>query len=293
MFELKTILVPIDFSERSAAAAEHAAVMAEHFDARLIFLHAVPPGPYEHGVFELGYSPASIWPDPQEIEEKLSEQMEDLIKKTARGRQVKSIVAWGDPTAKVEATALAESADLILMPTHGYGPFRRFALGSVTNKVLHDLSLPVFTGAHVEGPHHVPTGPYKTIACAVDLRPHSMDVLRWAQGFSQSWDASLHVIHAAPCMEKIPVGEHLPADLPDTIVRLKKEETQKLMEQVGASGDLHVECEDPVAFVVSVVEELEADILIIGRSSDDSLIGRLRTESGAIIREAPCPVISI
>ena len=37
------------------------------------------------------------------------------------------------------------------MPTHGLGKLRRFILGSVTAKVLHDLEAPVLTGAHVEG----------------------------------------------------------------------------------------------------------------------------------------------
>ena len=36
------------------------------------------------------------------------------------------------------------------MPTHGYGPFRRFILGSNTAKVLHDADCPVWTGVHVE-----------------------------------------------------------------------------------------------------------------------------------------------
>ena len=56
MLKLQKILVPVDFSERSTAAAEHAVVMAERFNSELIFLHAVPPGPYEHGFFEGGFS---------------------------------------------------------------------------------------------------------------------------------------------------------------------------------------------------------------------------------------------
>ena len=45
-----------------------------------------------------------------------------------------------------------ESPDqtVILMPTHGYGPFRRFILGSNTAKVLHDADCPVWTGVHLE-----------------------------------------------------------------------------------------------------------------------------------------------
>jgi hypothetical protein len=45
--------------------------------------------------------------------------------------------------------------------------------------------------------------------------------------------------------------------------------------------------------VRSVVEDSRADLLIIGRASGKGIVGRLRTHSYALIRESPCPVISI
>ncbi|MGA8595805.1 MAG: universal stress protein [Bryobacteraceae bacterium] len=47
----------------------------------------------------------------------------------------------GDPAAAIVKCAQAEQVDLIMMPTHGYGPYRKFLLGSVTAKVLHDSDL--------------------------------------------------------------------------------------------------------------------------------------------------------
>ena len=41
-FNPKTILVPVDFSDRTEAEAEHAVNIAKHFGARLIFLHVLP-----------------------------------------------------------------------------------------------------------------------------------------------------------------------------------------------------------------------------------------------------------
>ena len=48
MFKAKDILVPVDFSERSTAAAEHAVSMAERFDSNLTFVHVIPRTPYGH-----------------------------------------------------------------------------------------------------------------------------------------------------------------------------------------------------------------------------------------------------
>ncbi|MBI1356911.1 MAG: hypothetical protein GC160_21435 [Acidobacteria bacterium] len=294
MFRLKKILVPIDFSERSTAAAEHAAAIAGRFDAELIFQHVVPPGPYEHGFIEGGYSPASVWPDREEMEARLLDQMQALVTKTAGGREVIQVVSWGDPAAEIERLAEHEQVGLIVMPTHGYGPFRRFALGSVTTKALHDLRFPVLTGAHVPEP---PTAakPYELVVCAVDLGPHSSVVLRWAAGFAKAWDAELLVVHAAPALDATPAdGQYFPADLRQSVIRDKTAEIQELLDGIGVAGArIDVDCAATVRYVVEAVQESRADALVIGRSADDSLLGRLRADSSALIREAPCPVISV
>ena len=295
MFSLRKLLVPVDFSERSTAAAEHAAAMAARFDSELIFQHVVPPGPYEHGFVEGGYNVGSVWPSRDEMEERLLEQMRELIAKTARGRAVEPVISWGDPIAEIEKMAGREQVDLIMMPTHGYGPFRRFALGSVTTKVLHDLAFPVFTGAHVEELPESDDTPYEVVVCAIDLRPHSEEVLRWAWGFTQAWDADMIVVHAAPSVDGIPTeGRSAPAGLRESVNRERTAQIEEMLAKIGASAArIDVDCADPVRYVLESTKASVADILIIGRSGDDSLMGRLRADSAALIREAPCPVISI
>ncbi len=62
----------------------------------------------------------------------------------------------GDPAQVITAFAHTQGVDLIMMPTHGYGPFRRLLLGSVTAKVLHDAECPVWTAVHMaKAPHRV------------------------------------------------------------------------------------------------------------------------------------------
>src|ERR1035438_1854787 len=59
-------------------------------------------------------------------------------------------VVEGDPAGQIVDYARDHDIGLIVMATHGYGPFRRFLLGSVTAKVLHDAGCPVWTGPHLE-----------------------------------------------------------------------------------------------------------------------------------------------
>ncbi len=292
--ELKKILVPVDFSDRSLAAAHHAAAMARRFGSELVFLHVVPPGPYEHGIFGIGYTASSVWPSQEEIEERIGVQLQELVHKAAGGLSTDAEVSWGAPAAKIEEMANHEQVDLIMMPSHGFGPFRRFILGSVTTKVLHDLSCPVFTGAHVADVPSNDSAPYHRVACAIDLSPHSEAVLRWAAGFALAWGAALHVIHAAPALDAIPPEIHpLPANFHDTVVRLKIDQVNELVSRVGCEATVHVECDSVIGYVTDVSQRAKVDLLVIGRSLDESLIGRLRTYSSALIREAPCAVVSI
>ena len=62
----------------------------------------------------------------------------------------------GEPAREIVDFAAANQVDLVMMPTHGYGPFRQLLLGSVAAKVLHD--------AHVPGVDHGPFRARRRIA---------------------------------------------------------------------------------------------------------------------------------
>ena len=53
------------------------------------------------------------------------------------------VVTAGDPAQAIVDTAANEHADLIVMATHGYTGVRRWALGSVADKVLHASATPL------------------------------------------------------------------------------------------------------------------------------------------------------
>jgi nucleotide-binding universal stress UspA family protein len=136
MFEIKKLLVPVDFSPRSEAAAKHAAAIAGHFGAEILFLYAVPHGPYEHGLFDAGFNAGAVWPAAEEIESAVAQQLTAFMDRTAPNAKRFAQVASGGAAEKIREAAEQEQVDLIIMPTHGYGPFRRFILGSVTQVLL-------------------------------------------------------------------------------------------------------------------------------------------------------------
>ncbi len=294
MLNLKTILVPVDFSEASLNALEHGVAMASRFDANLILTHVIAPLPAEYAAFDGGAYVGAIWPSRVDLEGEVKERIDALVDRLKSERPTEKVVLHGDPAKEIAKFTRERQIDMVMMPSHGYGPFRRFILGSVTAKVLHDVPCPVFTGAHIPEVTPFNPEPYKRIACAVDLKEHSEAVLQWAWRFAQKWEEDLIVIHAAPRMKTGGAyGNWCPPNLETAVVESAKQHTAELLQKVGCKAEVHVACADPVQYVRSIADEGYADVLVIGRTLDEGMLGRLRTHAYALIREAPCPVISV
>jgi nucleotide-binding universal stress UspA family protein len=178
--------------------------------------------------------------------------------------------------------------DLIALPTHGHGPFRRFILGSVTAKVLHDADCPVWTGVHLEQAPKVGSIVFRSLVCALDLGPQSRKALAWAAAMAGEFKARLTLVHALPCIESRP-GEYFDQELVADLAKSAREELEKLR----AEAELVVEGGDAPHVVCGAAESRQADLLVIGRGSAAGMFGRLRTNAYAIIRQSPCPVVSV
>ena len=179
-----------------------------------------------------------------------------------------------------------------MMPTHGYGPFRRLLLGSVTAKTLHDAHCPVWTSAHVLKGAGMFAG-YHNVLCAVDLSSNSLPLLRWAYEFAAEQQVRLKLVHA------IPFGPFLAGlDIEGAVFRsalfeTAKQEAVKLQDKAGTDLETVLEEGEVAAAIRKVAEESGADLIIIGRGVIQETLGRMRTNVYSIIRDSPCPVISI
>lgn len=280
MITFQRILFPVDFSPQDHEAAPFVKAMAERFHSEVVLLHVAELTP---GGFEI--------PDWNPAQQK-SEQLSQHLAAELAGPCVRRTVIAGDPAQEIANYAQEQNIDLIMMPTHGYGPFHRFLLGSVTAKVLHDTDRPVWTGVHTEqlwSSHHEP---WRRFLCAVDADPRDAPLLHWAVQFSREQKAELQVVHALPAAEPIPAGDEPPA-LRGFLLDIAEQRISDLQSEAGTEVDILLRfgrVEDVVRYAASAQK---ADLILIGRGVLQSALGRLRSAAYAIIREAPCPVISI
>jgi nucleotide-binding universal stress UspA family protein len=290
MASLSRILVPVEFSPRCLGAVQYAEALACHFKAEIILLHVVLPPMANYSSFEaMAYSSA-----------------EDLARETATQRKldlgalsckapggVGRIVALGDPARLICETAAAENCGLIVMPTHGYGPFRRFLLGSVTAKVLHDAICPVFTSPHMENAPDYEAITFNHILCAVDLGLHSREVVAWAADFAREYGSALQIVHAISAAATRLGGYYFDPDFAIELTRHASERIELMREELNIKASVQIDAGETATVVANAAQCARASVLVIGRGSTPRAHGHLPTSAYAIVRESPCPVITI
>ncbi len=289
MQSLSKILLPTDFSERSAGAARYARMLAGRFGGEILLLHVLTPPQYEFGALDIGGSMLNeLYRNQAAIARR---EIESFLTDELAGLNVRRLVLEGDPARQIVEFAHRERADIIVMPTHGYGPFRRFILGSNTAKVLHDADCPVWTGVHLEESLKGDEAPLASVLCAVDLGAQSSKTLFWAALLARGFGARLTLVHATAA-DPDP-GDNSEVNWRVDVGAAAEQELMRLQRFVGVEADLIIEPGDPAAVICSAARRVEAGVVVIGRGSAAGVFGRLRTNAYAIIRQSPCPAVSV
>lgn len=262
MFPLKRILFPVDFSRRARGAAAYVEALAGRFQAELILLHVVEPANYNRTLAE----------EPEVTRQSFL----DFFGPDLKYLRVETLVEHGEAAHKIVECAVARNVDLIMMPTQGLGMYRRLIIGSSVAKVLHDADCPVWTGVHLEDSPPLEKVHTERVLCAVDLQRPSAKVLHWAGQLAKEYQAELTLLHVTPG--------------PDPEAATALEELQR---QAGFPAALQLREGDPAKTVAQAARDLRADLLVIGRRAETGLLGRLEVTAYSIIRDSPCPVVSV
>jgi nucleotide-binding universal stress UspA family protein len=174
---------------------------------------------------------------------------------------VKRLLVDGEPAQVITEYVAAERVDLIMMPTRGCSAFRRFLLGSVTAKVLHDVTCPVWTSSHIIDDHSALFVMPKVIVCATDLTPEGRVVLPWASEMAAELHARVVVVHAIPSLQSNPETYYLEGDLRIDLIAEAHAGILKLRrESRTPDAEIRVEGGSVASVVHSAVEDTKADL---------------------------------
>jgi nucleotide-binding universal stress UspA family protein len=282
------ILFPVDFSERSRAAAPFVLSMALRHKAGVALIHVIQPPPPMYGGMNTVY-PETF--DYTEARGSLLERLNEFGAAELPKIEVVTVVDIGDPASVISDYAQNNGVDLIAMPTHGYGAFRRALLGSVTAKVLHDVTIPVWTSAHAPEASHRAHPQPRHILAAIDPDKGARHTLDAAVAIAKETEATLDIVTAVS--EGLIAPGMADAKLEELLIEGTRKELAKLQYEAGTQAGTIIEIGSPEKVVRDAVLSKRADLVVSGHGSGHGILGRLWPEGYAIIREAPCPVLSV
>ena len=301
MVEIRRILCPIDFSDFSRRAIDHAVAIARWYESAVTALHVFSPAP----VAAFGPGPVTFQPivlTAVDRDQLLADTKAFIEAEAAPGVAIDAVVREGNTTEEILDQAGSMNADVIVMGTHGRAGFERLLLGSVTEKVLRKAPCPVLTVPR-RLPDAVPSGPvvFKRIICALDFSASSRRALKYALSLAQEADGCLTVVHvlAPDVVGQVGIGEeHLSFAI---LQRQREEEARQLLEKaVPDSAGTYCETESvllrgkPAPEILRIAADRHAELIVMGvqgRGAADLLFFGSTTQH--VVREATCPVLTL
>ncbi len=296
MITIERILCPIDFSEFSQHALDHAAAIARWYDATITVLHVVAVTPPSGAVRGPLFPPVVLAPEDLE---QFRVATEEFARAETGDVRIVAVARDGNPAAEIVRMAESMPANLIVLGTHGRSGFERLVLGSVTERILRKAVCPVLTVPR-RAPDVVPAGPilYKRILCAVDFAPTSMRALKYAVALAQEADARLTVVHVLEpgIFEPIPMSgaELPPRDLNMRAVAMRRLH-DAIAEEVRTYADVHEVVLSGKGYreILRQAEEDHTDLIVVGAHGGGIGAVAFGSTTNQIVRQATCPVLSL
>jgi nucleotide-binding universal stress UspA family protein len=281
MIPFRRILFPVDYSNACRATIPYVEEMVRLNASELILLHAYePPG---YGLVAPGI-PAE---DVQALEE---QRLAEFAKGFPR-LSVRPVVQAGDPVDAIRELVRRDAVDLVMMPTHGQSGFRRLLLGSVTGKVLQEAEVPVWTGTHAALEDHIPRIPCRSVVCAVGPDAEAALVLRLGSALARSFGAKLSVVSVVETLS-FGHGSGLAATAKENAAYAERE-LQRLKSNTGVDAPVAVMEGDISSAVRQEALDCKADLVVAGRGAAHGAFTSCWSHLYGIIRESPCPVLSV
>lgn len=268
MTPIGKIVFPVDFSDTCKAARPYIADITNRFEADLRLVHV------------LG--------GKQTLAHRFAQKCDELkafASSLPNAMRWRRAVTHGDPAEEIVRYAETQGADLITIPGRGNRWRSRQISGSTTLGVLQNASCAVWTESGT-GVSHMRWSP---IVCAVDLKPGSEEVVRYAARVAETLGSKLFVVHA---LSSVPENVwRYPAEIP---AARSKAEACRAIEDLLQKMDVHaeplVEAGSITGVVAQAAAQTHAKLIVVGRGGDRPGIAGVNTYE--LVRTAPCPVLS-
>lgn len=287
MIQIQRILCPVDFSATSQLALRYAIGLAKDYEAKIHLLHVVEPAiPAGH---EYPIDTSDLMRSLEETAAGQLDQASAMVRKS--GVPVTSEVLVGDPSLEIQNQVAKKKIDLVVMGTHGRRGFQRFLVGSVTERLLRTLPVPVMTLSSSKAK----PSPVKIqrIMIATDLGEGTTDAVSFGLSIAQECQAKVTLLHVLHDL----VAADVANKYKDALMRGISDELNELIPDEATTWcDIRtrVEVGTPHRVILKVVEDDKPDLLVLnihGKAMLDRAV--LGSTAERVIRGAACAVLAV
>jgi nucleotide-binding universal stress UspA family protein len=274
--DIRKILVPVDFSETSDHATDHAAWLAATTQAELFLVHVMPQNHYYFETPEPFILPDNEAEVRQEIEEKLriiSREIFDKYNITTRNR-----VLHGRISYELIDLATSESIDIIMMGTHGAKGLEEILVGSNAQHLVSRAPCPVIT---FQQEKRKPG--FSNIVLPIDR--HSREKVGVAISIALLCNSKIHIVGL---LDNDDEGEYQK-------LQIVLDQVTMAIDRAEISYTRHTVKGDNIAVeAMKYAESIHADLILI-LTEDESVLGKidLGPLSRHIVNHCPIPVLSM
>lgn len=278
-FNIQKILIPIDFSETSMLAIEHAGFIAQLFKAELVLLHVVEKHWEQFSVV----APELRITAPSELTNAIEKRLEETAADIRRKYGVKSIAVTSTGNIFNEILSISEehNVDLVVMGTHGTSGVVEFFIGSNTYKMVTQSECPVISvqaQAKKLG--------FKEILVPIDDSSHSRQKVNHAVVLAKHFGSKIHILGLTDAEDD---------DLARKKFEIKLDQIEEYVKKCGLSFSRKtVEGKNQARVTYDYAKSVNADLIVIMTDQDEDLTGRLMgTFAQQIINHSKIPVLTI
>ena len=293
MEEIRSIVVPTDFSALAEAAIERAVRLSRVDGAAIHLVHAVlfpvVMAPYEVTV------PQNVWEDVRRAAQERLEQ----TRKAVGGKGVRTVTAQvaelADAVGAIKDAVEAHGADLVVMGTHGHGGLKHAFLGSVAERALRTVDRPILA---VKEDRQTASQPIEKILLAVDFSPHSDRAVEATAGLAARLPASVDVIYAFDLPRDYnPYLSTFGVELEQKIEAAACERLERVRERLEKRGirvGLHFRRGSPDAVIAEAARQIGCQLIVMGTRGMSGLSHvLLGSVAERTLRAAPCSVLCV
>jgi nucleotide-binding universal stress UspA family protein len=141
--QIKTILLPTDFSQGARAAMDYAISLAQDYKAKLILIYVIQDISIAEWYIPSSISAADLVEDMQKS---ANREMEKWGAETGtKVKDLEKLIVRGVPFVEIIRTAKEKNADMIVIGTHGRTGIDHMLFGSTAEKVVRKSPCPVLT----------------------------------------------------------------------------------------------------------------------------------------------------